>query len=124
MTREADIEIYKERYETFRHLDKLRWQMLQLAIASSAAILSFGSNGAVIHPWALSITGFVLISLGIVMEKISFGVWKNNKVLSEVGARIGDSEMPPQAKWYASASFMIALVMIFIGFATLGASVI
>jgi hypothetical protein len=38
---EADLEIYKQRYETYRHLDKLRWQILQIVVAvGSAAVLT------------------------------------------------------------------------------------
>lgn len=34
------IEVYRQRYETWRHLDKLSWQLVQflIAIGSAAAI--------------------------------------------------------------------------------------
>ena len=38
---DENLEIYRQRYETYRHFDKLRWQMLQIlvAIASATALL-------------------------------------------------------------------------------------
>ncbi|MCY3996752.1 MAG: hypothetical protein OXF07_11460 [Rhodobacter sp.] len=34
---ESDLEIYRQRYETFRHLDRLRLQMLQILVAVGTA---------------------------------------------------------------------------------------
>ena len=40
------LEIYKQRYETYRHLDRLRWQMLQIAVGvGSLRILAFARSG-------------------------------------------------------------------------------
>ena len=36
------LEIYKQRYDTYRHLDKLRWQMFQIAVGSGSVVLAFG----------------------------------------------------------------------------------
>ena len=39
MTKTDYLEIYKQRYETFRHLDRLQWQMLQIAVGAASVIL-------------------------------------------------------------------------------------
>ena len=39
-------EIYKQRYEMFRHLDRLLWQMLQIAVGVDLlGILAFARSG-------------------------------------------------------------------------------
>ena len=39
-------EVYRQRYETFRHLDRLRWQMLQIAVGIGSVVLAFGGDAA------------------------------------------------------------------------------
>ena len=44
MAEQENIEIYRQRYETFRHLDKLRWQMLQILVAIGSLNCSIGQS--------------------------------------------------------------------------------
>ena len=51
MATKEELEIYKQRYETFRYLDRLRWQMLQIAVGTGSLILSFGRDGSEPERW-------------------------------------------------------------------------
>ena len=44
MATPEQLEVYKQRYETFRHLDRLRWQMLQISVAVAPLIIAFGAR--------------------------------------------------------------------------------
>ena len=55
---EENIEIYRQRYETFRHFDKLRWQMLQILVAvASATALLLRSTTDPIEWWFFCLLG-------------------------------------------------------------------
>ena len=40
-----ELEIYRQRYETYRHLDRLRWLMLQIVVGAGSLILVFARGG-------------------------------------------------------------------------------
>jgi len=116
MASAEDLEIYRQRYETFRHLDKTRWQMLQIAVAVGSLALAFG-NSASAGPdrWTWFGAGVVLITLGCVMQKIQSGIRKNGDVLRRIGERIGDVDIPPIASRLKATSFWVSFVVIVIG---------
>jgi hypothetical protein len=111
-----DLEIYRQRYEAFRHLDKLRWQMFQLAVAGGPAVLAFGftSNGGS-NSLAMIVSGILVAVFAIVMLRIGHGISANGAALSEVGIRIGDHNIPKSSNWYSSVSAWIALVLLTVG---------
>ncbi len=117
---EAQLEIYRQRYETFRHLDKLRWQMLQIAIATGSVVLAFGTSTST-RPewWTWAAVGVILLILGIAMIRIGNGVRKNGEALRNAGNTIGDTNIPKQLSNSRSVSFWIAITMIIIGLVSL-----
>ncbi len=119
------LEIYKQRYETFRHLDKLRWQMLQIAIATGSIVLVFG-NGDSAKPvwWTWAVAGMVLMILGFAMARIGNGIKKNGEVLRSAGNIIGDINIPKQSSNWKNISFWIAIIMMVTGLACLVLSVL
>jgi len=117
------LEIYKQRYETFRHLDKLRWQMLQIAVATGSLVLVFGKDGSKPEWWVWVAIGMILLILGFAMMQIGNGIRKNGKVLHNAGNAIGDVNIPKQLSNWRSISFWIALIMIVVGFVSLALSI-
>lgn len=111
-----DIEVYKQRYETFRHLDRVRWQMLQISVAVgtiSSAVIS-GTTG-VYKNLIILITGVMLVVLGLVMLRIQHAIRLNGRVLMEVGNKIGDAHIPMPAKFWMSRSNWVAAFIIISG---------
>lgn len=117
------LEIYRQRYETFRHLDKLRWQMLQIAVATGSVVLVFGRDGST-RPgwWTWAAVGMILLILGFAMIRIGNGIKKNGEVLRSVGNVIGDINIPKQSSNCSSVSFWIAITMMVVGFVCLALS--
>ena len=115
MATNEELEIYKQRYETFRYLDRLRWQILQIAVVICALILGFGKNGTKPESWVFVPVGVLLIIFGWTMLKIRTGINKNNQVLKKFATQVGDTDIPPVSKWWKSIGCWIPLVLIFLG---------
>ena len=92
------IEIYKQRYETYRHLDRLRWQMLQIAVGAGSLILAFAGGDSEPNWWIFAAVGLLLIIFGSVMLRIGHGINMNGKVLSKAASAVGDVDIPSDFK--------------------------
>ena len=116
MSAPEQAEIYRQRYETFRHLDKLRWQMLQIAVAAGSLSLALG-RGTEAKPqgWVFVIVGLVLLVLGLAMERIRYGISMNNIVLKVAAAAIGDHAIPPPSTGLSSYSAWVAYIVVAMG---------
>ena len=106
--------IYEQRYATYRHLDKLRWFVFQIAISVIVGILVFKTSE---HGSSILPIGILLLLSGVLMTKINNGIDKNNTVLHDVGIEIGDRSIPVRKEYdkYKSASFLISYGLIAIG---------
>lgn len=95
MDKESALEIYKQRYETFRHLDRLRWQMVQLTIAifTATALVVRVSSGD-LEWWFEGALGLGLMGLSFSMFKISKGLIANQIVLKDAAKTVGDCGIP------------------------------
>lgn len=117
MSEDSDIEIYRQRYDTFRHLDRMRYQLLQILVAFGGAVaifFRFKSDPA--EWWFLLLVGVMLLLIGYAMLRVSKGLWANNDALRKIGRKIGDTDIPPpQASWYRSVSCWIYVVVLFLG---------
>ena len=109
--------IYQQRYETFRYLDRLQWQIMQIGIVSSSVILTIrnSSEQSEAKMITLAAAGLVLFSSGLAMKKIRFGIRENSLVLAEAGKEIGDAQIPSQRSNWKSVSAWISCVMAVIG---------
>ena len=111
-----EVEVYRQRYETYRHLDRLRWQMLQIAIAVGALVVTFGVRGTSGPEWwVLSGAGLLIVMLGVVMLRINHGVAQNGLVLATTAAAIGDHAVPVPGRWWKRSASWVALTVLFLG---------
>ena len=115
MATNEELEIYKQRYETFRYLDRLRWQMLQIAVIVGSLILAYGKDESEPARWVLAVVGALLTILGSTMLKIRHGINVNNQVLHKAATRVGDTEIPPVSKCWKSIGCWISWALIGIG---------
>ncbi len=109
------LEIYKQRYDTYRHLDRLRWQIFQIAVGAGTLTLAFARGAGKPDWWVLTIVGLMLCIFGIVMLRIGHGIKKNGEVLSKFGSELGDDFIPQVNNWWKSVSQWIAVALIAIG---------
>ena len=114
----ADIEIYKQKYENFRHFDKLRWQAPALALAITAGVFTFLARTD-LHSWVVAL---LLIFLAItiwlcafLMKRINLRIEQNRDALAAVAKRIGDDAIPESMKHGASDLFALFLRVVAVG---------
>ena len=121
---DENIEIYRQRYETFRHFDKLRWQMLQIlvAIASATALLLRYTAGT-LEWWFFCLLGTSLLIIGFVMIRIGHGIRANNKVLKKAAKAIGDKRIPTVSNPWKSVAHWISVLVMVLGAVLLGKSI-
>ncbi len=116
MATNEELEVYKQRYETFRHLDKLRWQMLQIAVAVGSLVLAFGKGGSTGPDWWVwAVVGLLLFIFGFVMIRIGHGISMNGRVLKNAAELVGDGDIPLTAAWWKASSFWVAATIMVLG---------
>ena len=124
ITASKNLEIYSQRYETFRHLDKLRWQMLQLLIAvGSATALVLRSTSGSLEWWFYALLGAALVTLAFVMQRIGSGIRTNANALRKVGKAIGDSGIPDVSNKWKSVAHWLAIAVMVLGLAMMAMAV-
>ena len=117
------LEVYKQRYETYRHLDRLRWRIFHISVVAGSLALAFaGDSSTSVSPswWAFIAVGALLFASGFVMLRIGKGIHMNGQVLSKTAALIGDTDIPPVSKWWKSVSSWIAVILVFLGLVLIG----
>ena len=121
--KDENIEIYRQRYETFWHLDKLRWQMFQIlaAIASSTALVLRLAPGA-IEWWFYLLLSIALLIVGCVMDKIGSGIRANALELDKAAQALGDCGIPDVSNRWNSLAQWIAILVILLGVILFGVS--
>ncbi len=105
-----EIEIYRQRYETWRHLDKLRWQMVQILVAiGSASGIAIRVSDASLDNWFWVIVGFSIIYIAISLERISQAIRHNAITLKNAGESIGDHGLPDVSDSKKSIMYWLTL---------------
>ena len=115
MSTAEKLEIYKQRYDTYRHLDRLRWQIFQVAVGAGTLTLAFARGAGKLDWWVFTIVGIKLCIFGLVMWRIGRGIQKNGEVLSKIGSDLGDDCIPQVKNWWKSVSQWIAVILIAAG---------
>ena len=108
---EIYLELYKQRYDTFRHLDRLRWQMFQIAALTAAFVLGFKGTPADLSWYSWAGIGLVFCLLGESSRKIREGIITNSEVLRKLGNEVGDTDIPEGTKRGIAYKIIIALFL-------------
>lgn len=109
---ESKIEIYRQRYETWRHLDKQRWQMVQFLIAigsGTAVVLRISSETVGGEFWIL--IGLAVFYIALSMHRVSEAIRTNGAVLRTAGDEIGDTSIPDVSDINSSVGHWLTLVV-------------
>ena len=120
MAEQDNIEVYRQRYETFRHLDKLRWQMLQILVAiGSLTVLLIKVSEKAIGAELYLLIGLTLLLVSYIMHRINHGIRINGRVLAEAGKLVGDGKIPTHSKGWKSSSNWICFFVFFAGLSSI-----
>lgn len=120
MKPENAAEIYRQTFETFRHLNQLRGQMLRIAVGIGSLTLALGiSSKTAPAGWVIQVSGIVLIVLGAIIEQINESMRANHKVLNLAGKAIGDTNIPENFRRCTSVAFWVSVLLGLFGVACL-----
>lgn len=94
--------------------------MFQIAVAAGSLSLTLGrSANSEPKGWVFLIVGAVLLFLGLVMERIRWGITNNNNVLRQAAAAVGDEGIPLPTTSKSSFSAWTAYAVIIFGLASI-----
>ncbi|NKB26396.1 MAG: hypothetical protein GKR99_02070 [Rhodobacteraceae bacterium] len=105
---EGKLERYRQRYETWRHLDKIRYQIIQASIAllaAGAVVINFSDNS--LPFWFFLIVGLAAMMFWKVLYKVNDAIIGNGQALRDYGAAIGDEDLPDVSDRKASVFYYI-----------------
>ncbi|MBT4732492.1 hypothetical protein HOB87_11060 [Candidatus Woesearchaeota archaeon] len=108
-------EVYSQRYQTYRYLDRLKWTMMQIGVTTSSVIFIVSGDNSNIGWITYFGTGFILLFTSLSMFRIMSGIIKNSKMLNIAGQNIGDSFLPVLSKDKKTISFFISSIMLVAG---------
>lgn len=112
-------EVYQQRYETYRHLDGLRWHMMQIGVVAASIVFAFSSEkGSEPDWWSWVGVGVVLVFSATAMLKIGSGISANAEMLKIAGEKLGDTHLPGTSKKRNSVAFWVAITMLAVGLAS------
>jgi hypothetical protein len=101
------LEVYRQKYENFRHLDNLRWGTLTIAVAALGATLAYMAEKP-----GTTATGLLFLVLWMFesfcwwfLYRVTVNHRKNHFALVKAGSLIGDKSIPPQTEYLSSAAF-------------------
>ena len=115
-----DLELYKQHLDTHRHLDKLRWQMFQLAILLSSLVIGIRGYSLpdVKEAEGTWIGTSILFSiLGLVKLNLCREIFENSIALKYYGKKVGDTWNTDGMNDIFSTG--IGIVLVFIGWVML-----
>jgi hypothetical protein len=116
METKRKTEAYSERYATWRHLDSIRYQIIQLAIAFIGAVTLIADfENGLLPAWVSLLVGVVYFALWGILAKINSAIRENGEALREFGKTVGDDRLPDVSKKDRSVFHYIE-----IGFCVLG----
>lgn len=117
---EVRLAVYAQKYETFRHLDSLRWQVPGLVFAVGGVVLGFAPklSNSLPHPAATMTYGLFALAGAYLMHRIRFASRSNSAILRRFAISLGDYGIRPPPG-LASASSVIHLLLAAVGLGSL-----
>lgn len=112
MSEEA-LERYRQRYENWRHLDRLRYVVIEVtlgALVASAAIIEALKAGLPMWSW-LAISIFLFLQ-SKVLAKIDDGIVANGEALKRYADEVGDTLVPSTLERRNSIFYYIEWILL------------
>ena len=121
-THEAHLEIYRQKYAVFRHLDTLRWQIPTFLLGAGSLLLAFASRpGQPPEKWSFFVVS-LLASLfsSFAVYRVRRGIRNNHAALDSAARSIGDRSIPKPGRFGATWWLSVLLFLTAMGAAMAG----
>lgn len=117
--KDLDLEIYRQKYEIFRHFDNLRWHIPTFCLGAGSILLAFASKKD--QPpdwWAFVIFGILSLFSSFAVKRVRKGIHDNYIVLDKIAKIIGDEDIPPQRD-SCGATWWLIIILVIVGLASI-----
>ena len=109
---EIALEVYRQKYEVFRHFDSLRWQIPTFTLGAGSLLLAL-AVGKDKQPawWSFFVFGLLCLFSSFAVFRVRKGIEKNHDALDAAAKYIGDTTIPTPPKhgatWWLSVMLML-----------------
>ncbi len=110
--RDADLEIYRQKYTVFRHLDSLRWQIPTFTLGAGSLLLAFASepNKAPAR-WSFLVFSLLALFSSFAVYRVRRGIHKNHTALDAAARVVGDNSIPAPGRFGATWWLAVLLLL-------------
>ncbi len=112
---EMSLEIYRQKYEVFRHFDNLRRHLPTFTLGAGTLLLAF-ATGKDQAPswWSYVVFGLLALFSSFAVSRVRDGITKNHAALVKVAKLIGDTDIPERARHGATWWLSVLLCLFFL----------
>lgn len=114
---DIELEIYRQKYEVFRHFDNLRWHIPTLTLTAGSLLIALSAPKD--QPpawWSFVIFGLLSLFASFAVFRVRKGIINNHVALDAVARAIGDTTIPPP-KMRFGATWLLSVLLIMFGIA-------
>ena len=106
MVTDRQLEIYKQRYETFRFFYRLEWQLLQVGVVIGLGLFALGVENENGNPnnWRYFASGSVFLGFSYAMHRMAKSTMENYPSWIEYARVVGDFNVRAPGEWWGSAA--------------------
>ncbi len=113
-------ERYGQRYETWRHLDGLRYQTIQVSLGVFGLAAAFlQADIAVPHSWLMMVTSVIILAQWKLLTKLNDAIVANGIALNQFASEIGDNLVPDVSNRAKSFFYWLEVAFLVIGISLL-----
>ena len=113
MATKEELEIYKQRYETFRFFYRLEWQLLQVGVVIGLGLLALGveRDSGNLNNWQFLAGGGVFLGFSYAMHRMAIGTRKNHPSWMHYARRVGDANVREMGSPWKSAAVQARMLL-------------
>ena len=109
---EAALEIYRQKYAVFRHLDALRWQIPTFTLGAGSLLLAFAAEpNKPPARWSFFVFAFLALFSSFAVYRVRKGIHKNHAALDAAARVVGDRNIPKPSRFGATWWLSVILVL-------------
>ena len=123
MGTDRQLEIYRQRYETFRFHYRLEWQMLQAGVAIGLVTLGLGEKAFDPKWWQFLISGSVFLTFSYAMHRMAKGNREHRPIWMHYARVVGDPTVAEIGSPWKSAAVQARVVLFLAGLILIGVGV-
>ena len=104
MATKEELEVYRQRYETYRFHYKLEWQFLQVGVAIGLVTLGLGEQAFNPQWWQFIIGGGVFLGFSYAMQRVARAITDSRSSFVCYARLVGDDRVGEIGSWRSSAA--------------------